>query len=158
MEVAGARLDHVAHAVPRIRDVLPLYVGVLGGSFHAGGDNPRMGYRGVQLELPREGMIELIEPLPGSEFLTKFFARQPRGGFHHVTIFVPDVRATAAAAEAAGYELTGAYFEDPDHQEVFLHPRSTSGVLLQFVQESPDYVPEGFGSTLDAVLDAPVPA
>jgi methylmalonyl-CoA/ethylmalonyl-CoA epimerase len=154
----AARFDHVAHAVPRIRDVLPLYAGVMGARFVAGGDNPRVGYRGLQLELELGGKIELLEPLPGSDFFTRFFARHPGGGLHHLTFMVPDIHAAAAAAAAAGYEVTGAFFENPVWQEVFLHPRSTAGVLIQFVQTSADHVQDGSGSTIDAVLDAPVPA
>ena len=39
-----ARFDHVAMAVPRIVDALPLYRDLLGGTFYTGGDNPRLGF------------------------------------------------------------------------------------------------------------------
>jgi hypothetical protein len=40
LAVVGAVYDHVAHAVPSIREVLPIYRDLLGGVATFGGVNP----------------------------------------------------------------------------------------------------------------------
>lgn len=139
----AANYDHVAVATRRIRDVLPLYAGLLGGTFYWGGDNARTGFRALQLALANGARIELLEPLPGSTFLDRFLERTGGGGLHHVTCKVPDIRAAMAAAEQAGYTVTSPYLDNPDWQEIFLHPKETGGVLLQLVQAPPSRQVEG---------------
>jgi methylmalonyl-CoA/ethylmalonyl-CoA epimerase len=145
-----AVFDHAAVAAPRIRDLLPLYVGVLGGRIVNGGDNQRVGYRALQLEFPDGSRIELMEPLAGSSFFDKFFKRG--GGLHHVTFKVADIRAAIERMEAAGIPLTGAFLDDPNWREVFVHPREASGVLVQLAQAAPGYPPRPGNLTIDDVL------
>lgn len=145
----AASYDHVAVAAPRIRDLLPLYAGLLGGTFHAGGDNPRVGYRALQLALANGARIELLEPLAGSTFLDRFFQRTGGGGMHHITCKIPDIRIAIAAAQDAGYTPAGVFLGNLGWQEVFLHPKETGGVLIQLVQAS-DRPPAA--GTIDDVL------
>lgn len=133
--VAQATYDHVAVAAPRIRDLLPLYAEVLGGRFVQGGDNLRVGYRALQLEMPGGGVIELIEPLEGARFLDGFLRRFPSGGVHHVTFHVEDIEQVLPRIENAGYPLTGLYLDDMRYREVFVHPRDALGTLVQVVDE-----------------------
>ncbi len=148
----GARFDHVAHAAASIRRLLPTYRDLLGGTFCAGGDNSRVGYRAVVLSFPAGGRIELMEPLPGSSFFASFFRRQPAGGLHHVTYYVDSLEASVASAEVAGLEVFGEWRQREDYQEAFVHPRSNAGVLLQLVQVGAGYRAMGADSTLDDVL------
>lgn len=147
-----AYFDHAAHAAPRIRDLLPLYADQLGGRFLYGGDNVRVGYRGVVLGFAGGGKVELLEPLDGSAFFESFFARHPTGGLHHLTFRVADIRHSIARARDAGLEIVGANFDEPEWQEAFVHPRSGNGVLVQFVQSNPDYPRLAQGQTLDSTL------
>jgi methylmalonyl-CoA/ethylmalonyl-CoA epimerase len=151
----SSRLDHVAHAAHRIRDLLPLYQGVLGGRFYGGGDNSRVGYRAVVLTFPQGGKVELMEPAGDAGFLDSFLRRNPLGGLHHTTYYVDDIDMAIASAEAAGFSIVGTWFERPDYKEAFLHPRSSHGVLVQFVQVSSDYRLQGVGSDLETVLSGP---
>jgi methylmalonyl-CoA/ethylmalonyl-CoA epimerase len=144
-----ARFDHVAMAVPRIVDALPLYRDLLGGEFFTGGDNQRLGYRGVQLAYAG-GKMEILEPLDGSDFLDSFFAKRPQGGLHHVTYIVPSLKEALAASEEAGYTVHGENTDDDRWQEVFVHPRQANGVLLQLAQTGPDYGRDPF--TLEQAL------
>lgn len=130
----NARFDHVALAAPRIRDLLPLYGDLLGGRFVSGGDNPRVGYRAVQLGFPAGRKVELLEPLPGSTFLDRFFERTGGGGLHHVTFMVDDVRAAIAELERIGITPTNPFLDNPAWAEVFIHPKESGGVLIQMVQ------------------------
>ncbi|MGI5159135.1 VOC family protein [Microbispora sp. CA-102843] len=137
-----AAFDHAAVAAHRIRDLLPLYQDMLGGEFYLGGDNVRVGYRGVQLKFRGGGKIELLEPLPGSTFLDSFFRRGPLGGLHHLTFTVTrEMTGTIATLEGLGYRVHGASAADADWHEVFLHPREAFGTLLQIVRPGPNYGP-----------------
>jgi methylmalonyl-CoA/ethylmalonyl-CoA epimerase len=147
-----AYFDHAAHAAARIRDLLPLYAGQLGGEFLYGGDNARVGYKGVVLGFAGGGKVELLEPLPGSAFFDSFFARNPIGGLHHLTFRVADVHDALERARAAGFTMVGANNDDPDWMEAFVHPRSGHGVLVQFVQAPADFPRRGPGETLQSVL------
>lgn len=143
-----AVFDHVAMAAPRIRDLLPVYHQLLGGRMLHGGDNPRVGYRALQLEYPGGGRIELMEPLAGSTFFDRFFARTGGGGMHHVTLKVPDIDDALRAVRAAGYTPTSVFLDDPDWRELFLHPKEISGVLVQLAQAGQEWSPVA----LDEVL------
>ncbi|HEY4280190.1 MAG TPA: VOC family protein [Conexibacter sp.] len=150
-----ATFDHAAHAVPCIDDALGLYAGMLGGRPVDDGVNARVGYRGVQLAFAGGERFELIEPLPGSRFLDSFFARHPRGGLHHVTFLVADVRAAIERAGEAGFDVVGVHLDDPARKEAFLHPRGAFGALVQLVEESAG---PGAGAAVGVGLGAAVGA
>lgn len=147
-----AVFDHAAHATTSIRDVLPLYLDQLGGEFLYGGDNARVGYRGIVLGYEGGGKIELLEPLPGSSFLDSFFARSPIGGLHHLTFRVADLAEACTRARVAGFTLIGENHADPNWREVFIHPRAAQGVLVQFVQSPPGWPRVGEGLTLTELV------
>lgn len=145
-----AAFDHTAVAARRIRDLLPLYRDTLGGEFHLGGDNVRVGYRGLQLAYRDGGKVELLEPLPGSTFLDSFLRRSPLGGLHHVTFTVTDMAGAVSALTSRGYRVHGESAADPEWHEVFLHPREALGTLLQIARPGPHHGPARH--TLDDVL------
>lgn len=128
------RFDHVAVAAPRLRDLLPLYHGLLGGQVVVGGDNPMVGYRALQLAYQEDRRVELMEPLAGSTFFDRFFQRCGGGGMHHMTFLVPDIHAALRAVEGRGYTPASVFLDNPTWQEVFLHPKQASGTLIQLVQ------------------------
>jgi methylmalonyl-CoA/ethylmalonyl-CoA epimerase len=151
LEALGhAVFDHAAVAAPRIRDLLPLYAGILGGELINGGDNARVGYRALQLGFPDGSRIELMEPLRDSPFFDRFFARG--GGLHHVTFKVDDIGAAIARLEAAGVPLTGVYLDDPEWREAFVHPRDGHGVLVQIAEAAPGFPSMPEGMTIEDVL------
>jgi methylmalonyl-CoA/ethylmalonyl-CoA epimerase len=149
----GARFDHLAVAAPRIRDLLPVYADLLGGRAVLGGDNERVGYRALQLAFPDDRRVELMEPLAGSRFFDRFFARTGGGGMHHVTFLVPDIQSALDAVTASGYTPTSVFLGNTDWQEVFLHPKESSGTLVQLVQTvKRDRPPRAHADVLDDVL------
>jgi len=150
--IEGGRFDHVAHAATTIRELLPLYAGQLGGRPLYGGENERVGYRGMMLGFGDGSQIELLEPLPGSTFLDRFFARNPAGGLHHVTFRVDDLRRAVERARAAGLEIVGEYLDDPDWLEAFVHPRAAHGTVVQLLETAPDRPAKMPGVTFDDLL------
>jgi methylmalonyl-CoA/ethylmalonyl-CoA epimerase len=141
-----ATFEHVAVAAPRIRDLLPLWMGAMGGEFLLGADDPVTGWRTVRLTFGGRFVVELIEPLQGSTLFDKFFQANPRGGVHHVTFLVEDVQGAFARLEAAGYAPFGA---DDSWSQLFVHPRNASGVLIQLMHHHGDHVVD---HTLEDVL------
>jgi methylmalonyl-CoA/ethylmalonyl-CoA epimerase len=133
-----ATFDHVAHAATSIRAMLPVYRDLLGGEFVGGGDNPRVGFRTIQLRFKGGGRVELLEPLAGSTFLDSFLARNGNGGLHHLTFKVPDILAAIESAERNGLAPFGVHLGNPIWQEAFLHPKRAHGALIQIAQSSFD--------------------
>jgi methylmalonyl-CoA/ethylmalonyl-CoA epimerase len=127
------RIAHIGLAVTSIDDALPFYREILGLE-PRGPAEERDGARIVCLPFG-ESDVELLEPVTPDGPIAKFLAR--RGpGIHHVCYRVADLDAALAAAAARGLELvdttprTGA----GGHRIAFLHPRSTSGVLVELTE------------------------
>lgn len=151
-------IDHVAIAVERIRDVLPLYRDLLGGEFVDAGDDLTKEFRWVHFRYPGGFKIELMEPLSERSFLKRFLEK--RGpGMHHILIHVRGIEDAVAEAERAGYRVVEARFAGKGWNEAFLHPKSTCGVLIEFgevkgaVGEAEVGDTSGFPYTLEEVLD-----
>lgn len=137
LDELGATFDHAAVAAPRLRDLLPVYRDLLGGAFLHGGDNTRVGFRILHLGFHGDTRIELLEPLGASTFLDSFFRRTGGGGLHHVTFKVRDIGLAVQRMAEMGYQLHGLYREDPEWQEVFLHPKDSHGTLIQLAEVGP---------------------
>ena len=136
MEVDGAidRFDHVSMAVRDFNDVSPL-LALLGAEYFDGGHADAGAFDWVQYTLPGGARLELIatdEDDPG-HFINRFLAE--RGpGLHHLTFRVDDITAAAAAARGAGFEVVGFDDRDAGWKELFLHPRTANGVLIQLAE------------------------
>jgi methylmalonyl-CoA/ethylmalonyl-CoA epimerase len=127
-------LDHVAIAVPSITAVLPLFES-LTGSLSSPIEEVRGQHVNVAFVGSGVGRLELIEPIGTDSPLQKFLSRRG-SGLHHVAYRVPDIRAALQRALAAGVELIDA---EPrpgagGHLVAFLHPASTSGVLIELIE------------------------
>lgn len=91
------------------------------------------GMRVVFLDLGN-GYFELLEPLEGGTI--DEYIEDHGGGLHHLALRTPDVAAALERARDQGVELIddapreGAW----GHAVAFLHPGSTGGVLLEFVE------------------------
>lgn len=127
------RFDHVAYGVRRVEDALPLVMDLLAGRFHDGGDNRRGGFRWVQFLMPGRAKLELIQPLSEDCFLHDFLSRRGEG-LHHLTYKVRDVVEAARRAEELGFQTLGLWTEHPAWKEVFLHPSSAHGAVIQLAQ------------------------
>jgi len=77
-----------------------------------------------------------MAPTPGSTFFDRFLAGNGgRGGQHHITFAVDDIDAAVAVLDAHGVEHFGLAHDPAGFwSEVFVHPRSNGGVLVQLAQ------------------------
>ncbi|ELZ86002.1 MULTISPECIES: methylmalonyl-CoA epimerase [Haloferax] len=86
----------------------------------------------VFLEL-EDGYFELLEPHEDGAISS--FLEKRGSGIHHIALETDDIDAALATARDAGVELID---EEPrpgawGHDVAFLHPKSTGGVLVEFV-------------------------
>jgi len=148
----GARYDHTAVAGPSHGAMVAFYRDVLGGTFCYGEVLP-IGAVTAVFSLG-DGKIELMAPTPGSTFFDRFFAGNGgRGGQHHITFDVDDIDAAVAVLDAHGVEHFGLAHDPKGYwSEVFVHPRSNGGVLVQLAQIGD--VTDVVSKDLDALLTA----
>ena len=81
------------------------------------------------------GYFEVLEPLDDEGTIAGYLDRQGPG-FHHVALRTGDVAAALDIARCEGLALVD---EEPrrgawGHDVAFLHPDSTGGVLVEFVE------------------------
>jgi len=81
------------------------------------------------------GYLELLEPLDDDGAISRYLDREGPG-IHHVALETPDVAAALDVAREYGVDLVD---ESPrpgawGHDVAFLHPGSTGGVLVEFVE------------------------
>lgn len=120
---------HIGFAVQNLETALAFYRDVLG--LEPAEPESVDGATIASLKLG-EVEIELMQPSAPDGPIARFIEK--RGpGIHHVCIRVPDLDAALANCRGAGYELV----DDRPRTGVggrrvaFLHPRSTSGILLE---------------------------
>lgn len=127
-------LDHVGVAVHSLDDSLPLWESLVGAK---GSGRERVDTQGVEVVFIGwgPGRIELLAPTRAESPVARFLERRGTG-MHHLCYRVSDLRAALEEHRQAGHELIdseprgGAH----GHRVAFLHPRSTSGVLIELLE------------------------
>jgi methylmalonyl-CoA epimerase len=82
-----------------------------------------------------ETRLELLEPTSEDSVIAKFIAKRGEG-LHHVSIRVPDLKAAVQKLKVEGTRLVSDEIKigAGGHRYIFLHPSSTSGVLIELVE------------------------
>ncbi len=125
----GARISHVGIALESIADAVPLLRDILGMKPVEVEDSDGARIAAFQAG---DALVELLESEREDSPIGKFLAR--RGpGIHHICFAVDDIDATLERCRRAGVELVD---ETPrlgaeGKRIAFLHPRSTSGILIE---------------------------
>jgi methylmalonyl-CoA/ethylmalonyl-CoA epimerase len=83
-----------------------------------------------------ESKIELLEASHPNSPIAKFIEKKGEG-IHHLAFEVANIEAEVARLQAAGYTLINPVPKDgaDNKRIVFLHPKSTNGVLVELCQE-----------------------
>lgn len=134
-EGLAGHVDHIGIAVENLDEAVALYKGVLGLELEHVEEVPREKLRVAFLKLNKAseiGHIELLEPLDPDSNIGRFIEKKG-AGLHHVAFYADDMDAALANCRAAGLRLLN---EEPlpgahGKQIVFLHPKSTGGVLVE---------------------------
>ncbi|MFC7324230.1 methylmalonyl-CoA epimerase [Halorubrum rutilum] len=126
------RFDHVGVAARDAADLADLFDGLLDAP--VAHEETFDGMAVVFLELDDGGYFELLEPVDGGAIADYLDREGP--GIHHVALATDDVGGALDRARGLGVDLVdeaprpGAW----GHEVAFLHPRSTGGVLVEFVE------------------------
>ena len=127
------KINHIGIAVPELESAIDQYK-TLGFQFHGKESVTSQKVNTAFFEVG-ESHIELLEPTADDSPIAKFL--QKRGaGIHHMCVEVDDIEAALASYKAAGLRLVN---EQPfigagGHRVAFVHPKSTSGVLLELLE------------------------
>lgn len=130
----GAEFEHVAVAAPSLRMLTPIYVDLLGGKPIWASDSTEYGFRVVCIEYAKGTWHEIMEPLAGSTFFEKFFAKRPNGGLHHITFLVSDIARAREICERKGFKIVNYDDSGEKWKEFFLDLSETYGTLIQIGQ------------------------
>jgi methylmalonyl-CoA/ethylmalonyl-CoA epimerase len=128
----GTTIAHLGIAVRTLGDGMALYRDVLGLS-----DVPIEDSDGAKIAAVAAGpsLLEFLEPVAPGSPIDKFIAK--RGpGIHHICFAVDDLDSTLDRCRAHGIRLID---ETPrigaeGKRIAFLHPSSTSGVLIELTE------------------------
>ena len=132
--MAVIRIDHIAVVVEDIENARGFYEDALGLNLtHVENVEEQ---ESIVAFFPTGGSeIELVQPTTDNSGVARYLAK--RGpGIHHICLEVDDIQATLDDLKAKGVELIN---ETPvtgsgGKQIAFVHPRSTSGVLIELYQ------------------------
>ena len=127
------RMDHVCMVVPKLEDRLPMLTELFGMKIAGRFKNPKAGYNGVVLDVPGGGaQWEMLEPDSDGSYLVKFL-KERGSSLHHVTFQVENIEVATKAMQDFGYKPFGGRTAEK-YKEVYLHPKDSGGVLLQFYE------------------------
>lgn len=130
-DASRMRFDHAGIATDDARGLADTFESLFDASIAHEQGFDRM--RVVFLDLGN-GYFELLEPLDGGTINRYLEKNGP--GIHHLAVETEDIEGALANARENGVELVD---EEPrpgawGHDVAFLHPKSTGGVLVEFVE------------------------
>ena len=136
---AVRRIDHVAVVVRSLDAALAVYRDVLGLQPSRALDYPREGVRIAFIPLggPGGSEIELLEVIDPASGIARFLEKRGEG-LHHICLEVPDIERALAELQAGGVAvLDTTPRPTAEGRGIFIHPKGTSGVLLELIQRDP---------------------
>ena len=129
------KIEHIGIAVEDLEKSNELFKKLLGKAHFK---TEKVAGEGVETSFFQVGetKVELLQATRADSPIAKFIDRKSEG-VHHIAFDVADILAEVARLKAAGFEiLNETPKEGADNKlVVFLHPRSTNGVLVELCQE-----------------------
>ncbi|MEM2142180.1 MAG: methylmalonyl-CoA epimerase [Candidatus Thorarchaeota archaeon] len=129
-----SEIDHIGVAVKSIEDAMPYYRDVLGLEFIG---TETVGDQKVRVAIFRIGdsRLELLEPTSDDSPISGFLEKRGNG-LHHVCVLVDSIESALEQHRRAGSQLIDSVPRIGAHGKkiAFVHPRSTSGVLLELCE------------------------
>ncbi len=117
--------DHLVIRVADLEKGIETYRDRLGLTLDRTDQTDALGVKQAFFNLPDGGFIEVVAPTDPNGAVAR--ALESRGeGIHTISFAVDDLAATSAAMKKGGAQLIG-----EGGPQVFVHPKSTHGVLLQ---------------------------
>lgn len=117
--------DHLVVRVADIDEGIKTYRDALGLELDRTDESDALGIKQAFFNLPGGGFIEVVAPTDPDSAVGQALDRRGEG-MHTIAFEVDDLAATCEAMKAAGVRLIG-----EGGPQVFVHPKSTHGILLQ---------------------------
>lgn len=127
------KIDHVGIAVKSVDESLKFYRDILGLEFKG---IEVLEDRGLKVAFLKTGesKIELLESISKDSNIEKFIEKKGEG-IHHLALKVDDVDDKIESMEELGTKFIGeASIGAGGKKIVFIHPKSTNGVLMELCQ------------------------
>ncbi len=127
-------VDHIAIVVPDIAEALDFWSQALGLAVGHSEEVPEQQAKIAMMPVG-ETEIELVQPTDDAGSLARYLERRG-AGLHHVCLEVSDIDVVLGELRQRGIRLIN---EEPvvgagGRRVAFVHPSSTSGVLVELVQ------------------------
>ena len=131
------KIAHLGIAIKSLETSDNLFAKLLGKSNYKQESVERKGVTTSLYELG-ESKIELLEATNPESPIAKFIDKKGEG-IHHIAFGVEDIRAEIERLKAEGFVFISEEPKDGADNKlvVFLHPKSTNGVLVELCQEKP---------------------
>ena len=127
------KLNHIAIAVPNIKEAAEQYKNIFGAKVSDPVEQPDHGVTTVFIDLGNT-KIELLEKLGDGSPIENFINKNPKGGMHHICIEVENINDAVEklndheiAITGTGKPKIGAHGKPV----VFLHPKSCNGTMIE---------------------------
>ena len=129
------RIEHLGIAVKNLEESLSVFEKLLGTKSYKEEAVASESVKTAFLKVG-ESKIELLEATDPGSSIAKYLEKN-RQGFHHVAFEVDDIEKELERLKGEGFELIHQSPKDgADNKRIaFLHPRSTSGLLVELCQE-----------------------
>lgn len=131
------KIDHIGIAVKSIDESLKFYKDTLGLEFKG---TEQLDERGLKVAFLKTGEsdIELLESISEDSNIHKFIEKKGEG-IHHLALEVENVEDKKESMEKEGAKFIGeASIGAGGKKIVFIHPKSTNGVLMELCQHLED--------------------
>lgn len=131
------KIEHLGIAIKSLETSDNLFAKLLGKSSYKQESVEREGVTTSFYQLG-ESKIELLEATNPESPIAKFIDKKGEG-IHHIAFGVEDIRAEIERLKADGFVFISEEPKDGADNKlvVFLHPKSTNGVLVELCQEKP---------------------
>jgi len=127
MAITG--VDHVVVRVKDLDEGIATYRDKLGMTLERTAESEALGIKQAFFPFPDGGFLEVVAPLNDQSAVGR--AIESRGeGIHTIALAVEDLDAAVKALQASDAQLIGV-----GSPQVFVHPKSAHGVLLQLSQK-----------------------
>jgi methylmalonyl-CoA/ethylmalonyl-CoA epimerase len=129
------KIDHVGLVVKDTVANLALLSNLFGFEVAESRTEPEAGFKSTLIS-KGDVTFELIEPV-GPRGMIQRFVEKRGEGLHHISIQVGDLEAEMKRLKTLGVQFSS---DEPaqvsDTKVVFIHPRSTNGLLIELIQRN----------------------
>ena len=126
-------LSHIAIACPTIAQIAEK-LKTLALSIEAVHEVPSEKVKAamIPVDVSSHFRIELLEPTQGDSPISKFLAKRPDGGIHHVSFEVTQIEKWETLLKESGFEILPPGIRKAARgKALFIHPKSIGGVLVE---------------------------